>query len=406
MESRMKTLTVSSLSTHIVALFERDDLLRDVAVIGEVSNWKRASSGHVYFSLKDAGASIASVMWRAHAQAHSWLPREGDQIIAYGYVSVYPERGTYQLYVNRLTPAGRGLLYAQFEELKARLAAEGLFDAERKRALPHLIRRVGVVTSRDAAALRDILRVLSVRWPLVEVVVFSTLVQGADAPAQICEAIRCANSYSQAVEPLQALILARGGGSIEDLWAFNDANVAYAVAESELPVVTGVGHETDYTIVDFVADLRAPTPSAAAAAIVPDRAEARARLESLVEWLGQRIEEQVEEERAALEQRSLRLRRLHPRRYLDLARQRLDDRERRLDWAIQRSLDRAAQRTLAAQGRLAALSPAAVLRRGYSIVQRENGEVVTDPQQVAAGERLEVQATGGRYQVTVQNGRQ
>ncbi len=404
-EARMKTLTVSSLSTHIVALFERDDLLRDVAVIGEVSNWKRAASGHIYFSLKDAGAAISSVMWRTHALAHSWLPREGDQIVAYGHVSVYPERGTYQLYVNRLTPAGRGLLYAQFEELKARLAAEGLFALERKRELPQRIGRIGVVTSADGAALRDILRVFVGRWPLVDVVIFSTLVQGAEAPGRIVEAIGCANRYSREVEPLNALILARGGGSIEDLWAFNDVQVAYAVAASDLPVVTGVGHETDYTIVDWVADLRAPTPSAAAAAVTPDRAEMRARLAGLVEAMGRRIETQIEHEQEGLAQRSHRLRRLHPRRNLDMARQRLDDRERRLGWAVQRRLERAAQRSLAAQGRLEALNPVAVLQRGYSIVQRAGGEVVTGPMQVTQGERLHVRAADGSDAVTVDNGR-
>lgn len=404
MDLRVNALTVSSLSTHIVALFERDELLRDVAVIGEVSNWKRAASGHIYFSLKDAGASIAAVMWRSHAQAHSWLPREGDQIIAYGYVSVYPERGTYQFYVNRLTPAGRGVLYAQFEELKLRLAAEGLFALERKRPLPLHVRRVGIVTSRDAAALRDILRVFTVRWPLIDVVVFSTLVQGADAPTQIVQAIQCANDYSREVEPLQVLILARGGGSIEDLWAFNDVQVAYAVAGSELPVVTGVGHETDSTIVDFVADLRAPTPSAAAAAVVPDRVEVRTRLAEQVEWMGERLGEQLADEQEGLEQRMLRLRRVHPRRQLDLGRQRLDERERRLGLAVQRRLERDKHRAAAAQGRLSALNPVAVLGRGYSIVQRAGGEVVLGPEQVASGERLTVRAAGGSYRVTVQNG--
>lgn len=404
MDLRVNALTVSSLSTHIVALFERDELLRDVAVIGEVSNWKRAASGHIYFSLKDAGASIAAVMWRSHAQAHSWLPREGDQIIAYGYVSVYPERGTYQFYVNRLTPAGRGVLYAQFEELKLRLAAEGLFALERKRPLPLHVRRVGIVTSRDAAALRDILRVFTVRWPLIDVVVFSTLVQGADAPTQIVQAIQCANDYSREVEPLQVLILARGGGSIEDLWAFNDVQVAYAVAGSELPVVTGVGHETDSTIVDFVADLRAPTPSAAAAAVVPDRVEVRTRLAEQVEWMGERLGEQLADEQEGLEQRMLRLRRVHPRRQLDLGRQRLDERERRLGLAVQRRLERDKHRAAAAQGRLSALNPVAVLGRGYSIVQRAGGGVVLGPEQVASGERLTVRAAGGSYRVTVQNG--
>jgi exodeoxyribonuclease VII large subunit len=397
----MNVLTVSALSTHILALFEQDELLRDVAVVGEVSNWKRAASGHVYFSLKDSGASLTAVMWRGNVLGHSWLPREGDQVIAFGYVGIYPERGVYQLYANRLLPAGRGLLYAQFEELKARLAAEGLFAPERKRPLPAYVQRIGVVTSRDAAALQDILRVLAQRWPLVEVVLFACLVQGAEAPAQIVAALECANRYSVEVEPLQLLILARGGGSIEDLWCFNDVAVDYAVAASALPVVTGVGHETDFTLVDFVADLRAPTPSAAAMAAVPDRAEALVRVEHVLAALGQRLADRVEEERWQVEQMARRLQRLHPRRHLDQRRQSLDDRERRLGRAIDRRLARLGERTLAAQRRLEALNPLGVLRRGYSIVRRENGQVVTRPEGLAVEERLEVRAAGGTYAVRV-----
>ncbi|WP_298981780.1 exodeoxyribonuclease VII large subunit, partial [uncultured Caldilinea sp.] len=236
--------TVSKLTTRIIQLFEQDDLLRDVQVIGEVSNWRRAASGHIYFRLKDEGATINAVMWRGNASAQSWLPREGDQVIAHGYVGVYPENGAYQLYTHRLTPAGRGQLYAQFEALKERLRAAGLFDEARKRPLPRLPVRLGVVTSPDAAALRDILRTLAARWPLVEVILFPTLVQGGDAPPGIVAAIAAANRYSNEAARIDALILARGGGSIEDLWAFNDEQVALAVAASAIPVISGVGHET------------------------------------------------------------------------------------------------------------------------------------------------------------------
>ncbi|MCA9972288.1 MAG: exodeoxyribonuclease VII large subunit, partial [Anaerolineales bacterium] len=261
---------MTAVTLHIRQLLEQDDALRDLQVLGEVSNWKRAASGHIYFRLKDSGATITAVMWRNAAQAQSWLPREGDQVVAHGYVGVYPENGAYQLYVNRLQPAGKGQLYARFEALKEKLAAEGLFDEERKRPVTSLPRRIGVVTSADAAALRDILRVLSARWPLVDVVIFSTLVQGAEAPARIVAAIETANRYSRDVEPIDTLLVARGGGSIEDLWAFNDEGVARAIAASAIPTISGVGHEVDFTIADFVADVRAPTPSAAAAGAVPD----------------------------------------------------------------------------------------------------------------------------------------
>jgi len=201
-------LTVSKLTTRIVQLFEQDDLLRDVQVIGEVSNWRRAASGHIYFRLKDEGATINAVMWKSHALAQSWLPKEGDQVIAHGYVGVYPESGAYQLYTSRLTPAGRGYLYAQFEALKERLRAAGLFDEARKRPLPQLPARLAIVTSPDAAALRDILRTLTARWPLVEVILFPTLVQGIDAPQRIAAAIAAANRYSNEVAPIDVLILA------------------------------------------------------------------------------------------------------------------------------------------------------------------------------------------------------
>ena len=395
----MNPITISSLTTHIVSLFERDELLRDVWVTGEVSSWKQAASGHIYFSLKDAGASINGVMWRGSAQSHTWLPRPGDQILAHGYVGIYPERGAYQLYVNRVQPAGRGQLYAQFEALKERLAAAGLFDEERKRPVPEQPARVGVVTSADAAALRDILRMFSARWPLVDVVLFSTLVQGSEAPAQIEAAIAAANRYSVEIEPLETLVLARGGGSIEDLWAFNDERVAYAVANSALPVVCGVGHETDFTIADFVADLRVPTPTAAAAAIVPDRMEARERLLSIRHWIGEQGLRAVDAERRALAQQRDRLYRIHPQRQLDLRRQRLVDRTGRLHRQAGLRLDttRATQRT--AVQRLNALNPSNVLQRGYSIVQKPSGSIVTGPDDSTAGDQLRVRAAEGEYDV-------
>lgn len=399
----MNPLTISALNTYIVALFERDEQLRDVWVLGEVSNWKRAASGHIYFSLKDDGAAISAVMWKGSTLNQRWLPREGDQIVAHGYVGVYPERGVYQLYVNLIQPAGRGQLYDQLEVLKQRLAAAGLFASERKRPLPPFPQRIGIVTSPDAAALRDILRVLAQRWPIVEVIVFPTLVQGADAPAQIVAALAAANLYNVAVAPLDLLILTRGGGSIEDLWSFNHEQVAYAVAESRLPVVSGVGHETDVTVVDFVADLRAPTPTAAAVAATPDRQEVLAQLAALQQQLGEGAVDRLEQERRQLQQLQLRLQRVHPQRQLDLRRQRLDDREYRLHLLIERQRERLAERHKAGTLRLAALNPHSVLRRGYSIVQKSDGTVVTMPAQVQPGDLLRVQTAGGEYQVTARN---
>jgi exodeoxyribonuclease VII large subunit len=395
----MEPITVSKLTTHIVGLFEHDEMLRDVWVTGEVSNWKRAASGHVYFRLKDSGATINAVMWKSAAGSHSWLPRDGDQVLAHGYVGVYPEGGAYQLYANILRPAGKGQLYARFEELKAKLQAAGLFDAERKRPIPVRPRRLGVVTSPDAAALRDILRVLSLRWPMVDVLVFPCLVQGAESPGQIVSAIAAANRYHIEVAPIDTLIVARGGGSIEDLWSFNDERVAHAIAGSSLPVVSGVGHETDFTIADFVADLRAPTPSAAAAAVTPDRAELLGQLAAREQWLAQQALDRLAQESWELQHLAGRLQRVHPGRRLDQRIQSLDDRTRRLQGALQRRLAALAQAHLGAERRLLALSPSHVLQRGYSIVQHLDGGVVTAPEGAGAGESLLVRAAGGQYQV-------
>ncbi len=396
----MNPITISVLTTHIVALFEQDEVLRDLWVTGEISTWKRAASGHIYFSLKDGGATINAVMWRGSAMAHSWLPKAGDQVVAHGYVGVYPDRGAYQLYVNRIQPAGRGQLYAQFEELKRRLAAAGLFDEDRKRPLPVTPTRIGIVTSADAAALRDILHVLAARWPLVDVVLFPTLVQGSDAPALIEGALAEANRYAREVEALDTIILARGGGSIEDLWAFNDERVALAVAASAVPVIAGVGHETDFTIADFVADLRAPTPSAAAAAAVPDRADMLQRLRSVQQGLADHALADVAAARERLARIQQRLQREDPARQLDVQRQLLDDRLARLRHTMQSRLTRTGDRQMAAAQRLAALSPTAVLGRGYSIVQNEQGEIVTSPATTSPDEPLWVSAAGGRYGVT------
>lgn len=395
----MNPLTVTALTTHISVLFENDERLRDVWVLGEVSNWKRAASGHAYFRLKDAGATINAVMWKGQTAGLRWQPRDGDQVQAHGYVSVYKESGAYQLYVNQMEQAGKGQLYAQFEAIKAQLQTEGIFDAARKRPIPPDAHRIGVVTSADAAALRDILRVLAARWPLVEVIVFHTLVQGVDAPRQIVAGLAQANAYSAQVEPLDLLIVARGGGSIEDLWAFNDRAVAYAIAASDLPVISGVGHEVDFTIADFVADLRAPTPSAAAAAATPDRAERLNWLDDLRADLAGSAAARLAAESRHLDQTARRLQRVHPRRRLDLQLQRLDDRQRRLQQAIERRLERWQARTNSAWLRLATLNPHNVLARGYSIVRRTDGRVVRGPAETRAGERLIVYASDGEYDV-------
>ncbi len=399
----MEPISVSTLSDHIVNLFRTDNFLADVNVLGEVSNWKRAASGHIYFSLKDDSASINAVMWRGNASTHTWLPSDGDQIIAKGYVDVYAERSVYQLYVNRIQPAGKGQLYAQFEALKRRLQAAGLFTEERKRPLPSRVNTVGVVTSANAAALRDICRVLQSRWPIVNVIVFPTLVQGAEAPTQIAAAIRQAAVYSNEVHPIDVLLVSRGGGSMEDLWAFNDEQVAYAIAECPLPIVSGVGHETDFTITDFVADMRMPTPSAAAAAVVPDKREVQARLAGSVAHSAGRLYDRINRNRQRTESHLHRLSVVNPKRMLDLRRQMLDDRERRLNVELNSKLMRTSMQTVSALQKLEALSPRRVLQRGYSIVMNKNADVIADPVMVEADDRLTVHTAAGAYGVVVES---
>ena len=437
----MNPLTITQLTSHVTSLFEQDELLRDVWVLAEVSRWSRAASGHIYFSMKDSGAVISSVMWRGNAHRHSWLPTEGDQVLAHGYVGVYPERGQYQFYADEIRPAGRGQLFAQFEALKERLAAEGLFEAERKRPIAEKPRQLGVVTSQSAAAFQDVLRTLAQRWPLAEAVLFPTQVQGAEAPGQIAAALAAANRFTgEAVSRdrfyeddspglplwsigngygdsaaavgsaergesiLDTVLLVRGGGSIEDLWAFNEEVVAYAIAQSKVPVVTGIGHETDFTIADFVADLRAPTPTGAAVAATPDRWELLQDVRQTEAWLLRGGVGAVSERLAQLEELRRRLLRSAPLRQIDLARQRLDEADDRLRRVLATELRRRKEQVASAGARLEGLNPLAVLSRGYSIVQRGDGSVVSAPGQTTIGERLSVRSAGGDYPVTRENG--
>ncbi|HEX7593763.1 MAG TPA: exodeoxyribonuclease VII large subunit, partial [Anaerolineae bacterium] len=265
------TLSVAQLVRQIKDVVESDEVLRDVWVRGEVSNFIQAASGHLYFTLKDRDAGIKCVMWRTDAARVFKLPANGDAIDVHGRVSMYEARGDVQLYVDEIKLAGAGALWQEFERLRARLDAEGLFAAEHKRALPQFPRTIGVVTSREGAVFHDICNVLRRRYPLVEILLAPTLVQGESAAPKIVGAIETINQFD-----IDLLVVARGGGSIEDLWAFNDERVARAIYASRVPVISAVGHETDFTIADFVADVRAPTPSAAAELAVPDARELRA----------------------------------------------------------------------------------------------------------------------------------
>ena len=394
----MQIYRVSQITAYIKELFDSDYALQDLWLEGEVSNYSRAASGHVYFTLKDEEAQIRCVMWRSQVERGAYLPQDGEAIIAHGRISVYEAGGRYQLYVDDIQPAGAGLLYLQFEALKERLAAEGLFDAERKRPLPLFPRRLGVVTSPAAAALRDIVNVLRRRYPLVEVLLSPTPVQGDEAPSQIVAAIEALNEHTD----VDAIIVARGGGSLEDLWAFNDERVARAIYASQVPVVTGVGHETDFTIADFVADVRAPTQSAAAEVAVPDQQELRGAVESWRGRLVQLMRGRIEEERRALQHREQVLRRFSPQAQIDSYRQRIDDLMHSALAGLKYRLALAGERLRTLDGQLQTLSPLATLGRGYAIARHlGTGKVVRSVAQVVAGDRLEVRVSDGQFESTV-----
>jgi exodeoxyribonuclease VII large subunit len=394
----MQIYRVSQITAYIKELFDSDYALQDLWLEGEVSNYSQAASGHVYFTLKDEEAQIRCVMWRSQVERQAYLPQDGEAIVAHGRISVYEAGGQYQLYVDDIQPAGDGLLYLQFEALKERLAAEGLFDAERKRSLPLFPRQLGVVTSPTAAALRDIVNVLRRRYPLVEVVLSPTLVQGDEAPPQIVAAIEALNQYTD----VDVIIVARGGGSLEDLWAFNDERVVRAIYASQAPVVTGVGHETDFTIADFVADVRAPTPSAAAELAVPDQQELRGAVESWRGRLAQLMKGQIEEERRVLQYREQVLHRFSPQAHIDSYHQRIDDMMRSTLAGLKHSLALARERLRTLDSQLQTLSPLATLERGYAITKHlGTGKVVRSVAQVVAGDRLEVRVSDGQFESTV-----
>ena len=385
---------VGELTQYIKDLLDSEPELQDVWLVGEISNLSRATSGHLYFTLKDAEATLSCVMWRSGVSRLTWRPEQGTAVLAHGRISVYAPRGGYQLYVDQLRPAGWGDLHAQFEDLRERLREQGLFEAERKRSLPPFPKVLGIVTSPQAAALRDVLNVLQRRYPLVRVLLAPSLVQGDRAPPQIVAALQSLDARDE----VDVILLVRGGGSLEELWAFNDEQVAGAIAACRHPVVSGVGHETDFTITDFVADLRAPTPSAAAELAVPDQAELRQRIEGWSGRLGQHIAQRLDLAREAVTLQEAALRRASPQARVDAHRQRVDELTRRAGRALAHGLALRCSRLAGLGARLAALSPQGTLERGYAIVRRaDSGAVVHSVEQVSAGDALAVRVSDGEF---------
>lgn len=390
--------SVSQITTYIREMFEVDFRLRDVLLEGEISNFRPARSGHLYFTLKDAGAQISCVMWRSNAERLIFQPQDGDAVRATGQISVYEAGGNYQLIASSLLPTGRGNLALAFERLKQRLAAEGLFDQAHKKPLPAFPARLGIVTSADAAALRDILNVLRRRYPLAAVLIAPTLVQGAEAPPQIIRALQ----WLDGRDDIDVIILARGGGSLEDLWAFNDEGVARAIFAARHPVISGIGHEVDFTIADFVADVRAPTPSAAAELATPDSAELRAYIAGLSGALNHRLQVWLDQRRRSLQSAGRALGHLSPQARIRNHTQRLDELWGRLNHAHTLTWQQRRGRLDVAEARLHAVSPLATLARGYAIVRQADGRIVHQASQVSPGERLTAQLAEGQLSLRVE----
>ncbi len=390
-------LSITQLTEYIRGRLDDDPFLGQVAVRGEISNYKVYPSGHHYFTLKDEGAALKCVMFKSSAMRLRFRPDNGMKVIAMGKVTVYPRDGAYQLYCAAMAMDGVGDLYAAFEQLKKKLAAQGIFDPAHKKPLPKCPGTIGIVTSSAGAAVHDMLRILRKRYPLTKVRLLPVRVQGAEAPGEIAAAIRYANRYKLA----DLLIVGRGGGSIEDLWAFNDELVAHAIYESEIPVISAVGHEPDVTISDYVADLRAATPSNAAELAVPDQDALRQNLDAMSSAMASALSRQLKAARQHLNvlSRSPALR--SPTGYIEQREKSLELLKNRLIAAQNQSITRKNQRYIAAVSKLDAMSPLKVLTRGYSMAQTEAGEVLRSVRQVELGERVSVLLSDGKLSATV-----
>ncbi|MGE4353505.1 MAG: exodeoxyribonuclease VII large subunit [Oscillospiraceae bacterium] len=391
------TFSVTELNNRIKQLIDSDPILMQVSVTGELSNYKVYPSGHHYFTLKDAESSIRCVMFRSSAAKLRFRPENGMGITAVGRVSVFPRDGAYQLYCTGLIPGGMGDLHIAFEQLKKKLSAEGLFDTQYKKPLPHFPGRIAVITSGAGAAVRDIIRVLKARWPLAEVIILPVRVQGVEAPPEIVGALHYANRWKVG----DLIITGRGGGSIEDLWAFNDERVARAIFESEIPVISAVGHEPDVTISDFVADLRAATPSNGAELAVPDQAEMREALIGFETRAVYAVSKKMRELRHRLDELASRRVMQNPASYIDNKRVELDYAQSRLISAYERAIAARKHEFVRLATTLDTLSPLKVFSRGFALASGTDGKIVRSIDQVTPGDKLKLRLDDGAILSTV-----
>jgi len=393
-ESVPQIFTVSKLTFEIRKLLEDNETLQDVWAQGEISNLSRPASGHVYFTLKDANASLKCVMWKSSAVRLNLSLRDGMEVEVHGRIGVYEPQGQYQLYADQVRPVGEGALYQEFLRLKSMLEAEGLFDIERKRPIPEFPKRIGIVTSATGAALRDMLNTLHRRLPLVEVILAPSPVQGTEAPPALVRAIQSLNQIE-----LDVILVARGGGSIEDLWAFNDERVVRAVAASNVPLISGVGHETDFTLCDFAADLRAPTPTAAAELATPvTTLDLQAELLNYFSRIVSSVMGLVSDQKSILSSFASELRYVSPARRIQSETQRVDDLSHRMLSSLFHQIQLQSAHVKGMMRRLEALSPLGVLARGYAVVTRnDNGKVVSRVAE-ASGD-MKVRVSDGEFEV-------
>lgn len=390
--------TVSELTGYLRELFRVDPQLQDVWIQGEISNLSFPQSGHIYFSLKDESATLRCVIWKFTISHQRSILKDGLKIEAHGHVDLYEKGGQYQLYIDDIRPLGEGVLFQEFLRLKDRLEAEGLFQQERKRSLPGLPQIIGIITSPTGAALQDILRTLLNRYPLAEVILAPSSVQGETAPLEIIAALE---SLQRILKRPDVIMIARGGGSLEDLWAFNDERVVRAIAASDIPIITGIGHETDFTLSDFAADFRAPTPTGAAVNATPDVLDLQSTLSALVETLNFNVSSHISTIKRDLQDAVYRLKYNSPFWQIQNYSQRLDELSERLQRAVTHLIQLDLTKYQGSHNRLLSLNPLAILQRGYALVKTSEGALVHSITEINIGDQLLVQMVDGQIKSRV-----
>lgn len=395
-DRRDGVLSVAEVNRYVKLLMDNDALLSTICVCGEISNLKYHTSGHIYFTLKDEEAEISAVMFRSSVNNMKFIAKNGMKVRAYGKISLYEKGGKCQIYVSAMLDDGIGALQIEYEKLRKKLSDEGLFDKERKKSLPRFPSCVGIITSPTGAAVRDMINVSTRRWPAANILIYPALVQGIDAPMSLCRGIELLNAYAVC----DVIIIGRGGGSIEDLWAFNDERVVRAVASSHIPTISAVGHETDFTLCDFAADCRAPTPSAAAEIALPDKEEYRQRIDEILDKIDLATSNLIKTKKNLLSSFYRQLELSSPQTRLMSEKKLLEQKTAALDRLIDSIYQKRRDDLGAIAGKLFAMSPLAVLSRGYSLTQNEEGQVITSSSLLSIGETVELTfAKGGALAV-------